>query len=505
MAKYIRASRKMNYGPPNVTSKYSPLENISFAETDAGYCDDILMRRWKVLNFLGILPRPLALVLPNWATAVTSEQKARQKPPLVVISSNRSNWIKKGIDTGGLQLEALGSAQFDNASDLRALDLTDLNALLGKTHPSPPMYCPSRIGAAAGPRNVYVVVHANEYLTYKTNLAGTGITVVGWMFQKPRPDEMLLCGFGASRFAAIEFCKTLRTRAGNPWDYAWLFDDNVVAFTSFAGYLKVEAAMASGPTDPATGRPRPYICAGFSGGSTTISPIENTEWAKKELKEGKRDGIRGKEYAALPAVKKKGLIQQAALWNIAELTRLNLNFGPIFVNSGEDVSLGNYFNVKNKDEAKPKMPYLFYESISIRKEDTGDDSSPGARVVQKARETISALFAESERFDPRPFQDYLDFPPPLMIKPIKIDPKDPATETEQTLAHFVVKTVLPHTSSTIQKKAKEKQTKDTGMCHAAEQTICKAIELERVEETTLNQTFKINGDTPQDIVPSDKP
>ncbi len=493
---FIRAYRRPSYGPPNVTDKYSPLMNFNFTETRETYCESILTRRIELLQGIGLLPQSLGLVMPNWEKAI--ELEADKKPPLVVISTNRSKWIKKAIEAGNAELKKIKIAEFDNASDLRALKAT------AKQKVSPPMYAPARIGSA-GSRNVYVVVHANEYLTYKTNLAGTGITVVGWMFQKPRLDEMLLCGFGASRFAAIEFCKTLRTRAGNPWDYAWLFDDNVVAFTSFAGYLKVEAAMASGPTDPATGRPRPYICAGFSGGSTTISPIENTEWAKKELKEGKRDGIRGKEYAALPAVKKKGLIQQAALWNIAELTRLNLNFGPIFVNSGEDVSLGNYFNVKNKDEAKPKMPYLFYESISIRKEDTGDDSSPGARVVQKARETISALFAESERFDPRPFQDYLDFPPPLMIKPIKIDPKDPATETEQTLAHFVVKTVLPHTSSTIQKKAKEKQTKDTGMCHAAEQTICKAIELERVEETTLNQTFKINGDTPQDVAPSDKP
>src|SRR5689334_2978900 len=386
MPHHIRAKRNGAYGPPNVTSKYAPLEDITFSDTDVSFCNNLVMRRWAVLNSCGFLPQSLTLVLPSWTTAVASEKKKDQKPPLVVISSNRSHWIKKGLDSGDLQLQTLEleAGEFDSASDLRALDFTDINEERQRSKPpqpplpSPPMYHPKRIGKTSEQRNVYVVVHTREYKTYKDTLEGTGITVVGWMFTPPQPDEPLLCGFGASRYAAIEFCKELRRRADNRWDYAWLFDDNVVAFTSFAGYEKVEAAMASGPVDPATGAPRPYMCAGFSGGTATVSSGENADWARRELKAGEEDGIRGKEYARLPTSSGKGLVQQAALWNIAELQRRKLNFGPIFVASGEDVSLGNYFDAKNeRGTAETKMPYLYYEGIGIVKEDATIDASEG--------------------------------------------------------------------------------------------------------------------------------
>jgi hypothetical protein len=68
---------------------------------------------------------------------------------------------------------------------------------------------------------------------------------VGWDFVRPK-DVKPFVGFGASRFAAIEFCKTLRTNVtdlGKVWDYAWLIDDNVVALENFAGLEKVEAAF----------------------------------------------------------------------------------------------------------------------------------------------------------------------------------------------------------------------------------------------------------------------
>jgi hypothetical protein len=485
--KLIRAYRSPSYGPPLVTDKYAPLRDIDFSEADADFCDGLLNRRWQLLHGFGLLPQPLALVMPDWAKAIAAE--AGKKSPLVVISTNRSKWIKSGIEAGNVQLGGLDITQFDNASDLRALTARSRQKL------SPPMYCPSRIGEAAGPRNVYVVVHTAEYQTYKRNLAvEPRITVVGWQFKPPREGAVPLCGFGASRFAAIEFCKHLRTAAGEPWDYAWLFDDNVVAFTSFAGYGKVEAVMDAAKKEKPT--PKPYICAGFNGGTVTISPKDNAKWATDELAGGERDEIRGKQYAELPVTSPTGgLIQQAALWNIAELTKKKLNFGPIFVTSGEDVSLGNYFDAK-------KIPYLFYDRIGIRKEDTENDDGKPAAVVKQGREELIALIAEMERSEASAF---LQPPPPIMIKPlIKPPPERVRDDAEQTLARFIENSVLPNASEVVKAQAAGAVMKNTASCQAAEQTICKAIKLGHVRDAALNQTFRINGDEAQTVVQADR-
>ena len=468
--KLIQAYRNGSYGPPLVTQKYAPLEDISFSEADKDFCDALLTRRWSVVNSLGLLPEQLRLTLSDWPAAIASEKD--KKSPLVVISSNRSKWIRKGIEAGTVQLSKLKIAQFDNASDLRAL------TALSKQKTSPPIYSPARIGEAAGRRNVYIVVYASEYDVYRTNLAGfAGITVVGWQFRSPRRGAVPLCGFGASRFAAIEFCKELRTAAEEPWDYAWLFDDNVVALAPFAGYDKVEAAMAEGETARA--------CAGFHGGTSTIPASKNSVWAAKELKAG-----RGKQTAKLPASKTPGLVQQASLWNIAYLTEKKLNFGPIFVASGEDVSIGNYLDVK-------EIPYLYYESTKIFKEDTENDGGPGAEATQRGREQLTELMAESEWIE---VHSPLGPPPPIMFKALKKKgDKVPHDAGEQTLGRFIVTTVLPHASLDIKLKARDPKTKNTAMCQATEQSICKAIKLGQVRDPALDKTFKINGEGTQDV------
>ena len=477
MPKFFQAYRNSAYGPPLVTQKYAPLENIDLAGADDDFCDGLLTKRWQVLNNLGLLPQQLNLILPDWP--YTSFGEKDKKPPLVVISSNRSQWIKKGIEAGNVQLDKLKIEEFDNASDLRAL------TALSKQKTSPPMYAPKRIGEAAGPRNVYVLVHGAEYETYVTNLADTGITVVGWEFRRPRRRAIPVCGFGASRFAAIEFCKQLRQMAGDPWDYAWLFDDNVVAFTGFAGYVQVEQAMDKAKKDG-----KPCICAGFTGGTKTISARENQKWADAEITAGKKPrSERGKQASALPKSKTPGLVQQAALWNIAELTARSLNFGPIFVTSGEDVSIGGYFDFK-------KIPYLYYEGIKILKEDPENDGSPGGKAIQKGKDQITELMAESEWTDVATAP-----PPPVMVKPLKKKgDKVPHSDKEQTLGLFVIKTVLPHASADTQAKAKDPKTWNIAACQATEQTICKAIKLGRVRDAALDQTFKINGDADQAVV-----
>lgn len=464
----ISAYRNSAYGPPLVNQKYAPLEDIVFTGADTDTCDAFLTRRWQLLAGMGLLPQPLHLIVPKWSTVTEAEDGT--KPPLVVISTNRSNWIKKGIEAGNVQLTNVKLKQFVSASDLRAL-----TALTGQTQ-SPPIYAPARIGDP-DERKVYVVVHAAEYDTYKTNLAGTGITVVGWSFQPPRRRSIPLCGFGASRYAAIEFCKYLRTQAGEPWDYAWLFDDNVVALGPFAGYQKVEDAMAAG------GKTR--ACAGFHGGTVTLPPSEIRAWADKEVKAG-----RGKQTSKLEVSKPPGLIQQASLWNIAYLTENKLNFGPIFIQSGEDVSIGNYFDVE-------ETPYLYYEGVTIRKEDVTNDNSEGAKAVKKAREKLTAVITKMERLEAG--APFITPPPPIKIKPL-IKTDDPVNDDEeQTMARFVSKSVLPHASDDIQARATEPATRNTAWCQATEQTICKAIKLGWVSDAAQNQTFKINGDGTQAI------
>jgi hypothetical protein len=499
--KLIQAYRNSAYGPPLVTQKYSPLSNISFDEVDETFCSRMLRNRWKELRDRGLIPKPLALVVPNWADMVRDE--AGKKPPLVVISTNRSKWIKQGVEAAAAQppeLRTYPATEEDpalrtyvNAGDLRALTAER------KQKVSPPVYCPSRIGDA-GPRNVYVVVHTAEYQTYRDNLADTGINVVGWTFQSPAGVKLYLTGFGASRFAAIEFCKALRAAATTepegdeeegeaPWDYAWLLDDNVVALTSFAGYAAVEAAM--------DGAEETHVCAGFRGGSSAEDFTKIKKWAEKELEAGKIDPTRGKQAAALPPPEKEpGILQQVVLWNIAHLAKHNLNFGPVFIASGEDVSMGNYF-------IRKKTPFFFYGGIGVFKENPTDDNSPGSKTLKKAREGMTALFATMEGANPAPEPAPGTQPPPLKFKPL-VNPRDEVVfdRGEQPLANFVVNVVLPNASVVIRPLAGVAATQNTAKCQAVEQITCAAIKLKLVGDDALNETF---SDAAQEVRQVDRP
>jgi len=405
----ISTDRNGNYGPPLVSQKYSPLANIQLTPADQNYCSALLTNRRNLLIAQNIFPQqPLILTAPSWPAIIAAE--AGHDPPLVVISSNRAQWILSGINAANSQLASLGLATFANASDLNALTAQASQAV------SPPIYCPTRIGPAPN-RNVYIVVHTLEYIFYKNTLRGTGITVIGWSFRaaRPFPAMGLLAGFGASRFAAIQFCKTLRTAAPGgapPWNFAWLFDDNVVALTNFAGYVAVEAAMAPNA-----------VCAGFQGGTSALSFIANRTWA--------RAGLGGAAPALPPLTPGGGILQQAVLWNIAYLSSNQMNISPIFVTSGEDVSIGNYFNTQ-------PIPYRYYGGITVRKEDpTIMDGSPGAQSVTAARNAYAAFFANAESAGPAA-------PPPLLPPPVQFQPQQAGDGGVQTLSNFVNNCVLPN-------------------------------------------------------------
>jgi hypothetical protein len=235
----ITTDKNTSYGPPFVNTKYSPLMNIEYVNDNRALHSWILTNRSNLFAQRNLLPGALRLATANWNGIIVAE--AGHLPPLVVISSCRSGWIADGVAAATAQLTALGQAHFASVTDLNALTAYGADQTC-----SPPIYCPARLGPNPN-RNVYIVVHITEYETYVAALAGSGMTVIGWVFAAPlNQHDIWLAGFGASRFAAIEFCKTLRTAAtpqsgAAPWNYAWLFDDNVVALNNLPGLANIEA------------------------------------------------------------------------------------------------------------------------------------------------------------------------------------------------------------------------------------------------------------------------
>lgn len=420
-----------NYRGPEGYNKYSPFSRINLVAGDVASYNTLVDQRKNLLYDMGVFPAELTLTVNSWAARVVDESTGPKSPPLVVISSNSSNYIKTGLGTVDSQLVALGLANFNNISDLRAFkDAT----------PSPPIYCPKRLGPP-NRRNVYVVVQYSEYKTYKAALAGyPGIYVVGFSFDDPL-DTGMLTGFGAARYAAIEFCKQLRTQAGNPWGLAWLFDDNVVGLTSVPSLTAVEAALG---TD---------ICAGFSGLPEPQNRTNTQTWING-VPPAQKEGL---GIPALPASarnpKTHGLVQQAACWNIEKLTTLNLNFSPIFVASKEDVSFANCF------DANP-FSYKFYYSKIIRKETRpGYDDSDGAKAVNASRASYARQFSRLERTTP-----IQDIPPPP-------SPSPPPT----TLGPYIATVVVPNSTKLSAPQKASVDIRQTAACQAIESVITTAI------------------------------
>lgn len=452
----IEVSKQMAYGGHLVNEKYKPLLNVQYQDGDRGIYSRLASHRAELLTAAHILPQPLEL-RTSWPAAITAENKAGQLPPLVVISSNRSTWIAAGI---GACTEQLKHVRFSVAHDLNAL--TDK----GKVGQSPPLYAPARTGPN---RNVYIVVHLFEYTQYKTALEGLGITVVGWRFHRPRGSPVgELAGFGASRFAAIEFCKELRSASGNRWDYAWLLDDNVVGITSWPGYVAFETIMATKPKS---------LCVGFKAGTLAEKQSDIVTWAANEVKKGRAIPT------ALPRSEPKGLVQQASLWNIKELTDSYLNFGPAFIHSAEDVSFTKYLDLQ-------PLPYFFYEGAKVRKEAAREDGTKGAGKVKTAREAYArwVVNAESAGAVTNPT------PPPVMVK-LK-------GGADQKLSEFITGWFTAQHGATPPPVADvtTDATQQKAMCQAVEQIVVEACERGFFNKDALTANLKINGSKAQEIV-----
>jgi hypothetical protein len=192
----IEASTNTSYGGATVTQKYSPLRGITYRATQNAEYSALLTNRINQLANANIFPQSLMLVT-DWDTQIAAV--SGHDPPLVVISSNRSKWIAEGVR---LSREQWKLTKYDGSNDVTAL-----TGVVAKQEQSPPLYAHQR---TEGDRKIYIVVHMHEYHQYAEALAESGMTVVGWSFRTPGSAPGPLTGFGASRYAAIEFCKHLR-------------------------------------------------------------------------------------------------------------------------------------------------------------------------------------------------------------------------------------------------------------------------------------------------------
>lgn len=440
----IKAQANLNYGGTLVSEKYSPLYKVDLSTDDKELCSKVFTNRSELLASLGVLPGTLELVANNW-TQIFKSQTEHTKPPLVVVSSNRSKWIRAGIEEGDRRLEALGLPHFDGVNDLRALQREPARQHINS--PNPPIYSPKRIVRKGKllDRNVYIVVASSEFREYHANLTSKGITVIGWDFKDDKSlngfVDQSLNGFGASRFAAIQFCKTLRTDASSPWDYIWLFDDNVVAIEQFIGLDDEEQLIKNGKD----------ACFGFHGANVAQSNNKNYRWAMGWERPRSND----KPVARI--------LQQAVLWNIKYLTDKNLNFPPIFLASAEDVSLSRYLD-------REKIPYSFFKDKNIRKEVTTYDGH-------------SELLPLTDYFAKLESMTTLNNPPP----PVGIENKG-----ERFIVSFFVdyKVLLNSDLPDTRAKVKNAPFRNKAACQAVEQIMKVAIQSrDWVDDDALTATF----------------
>ncbi|HWW07277.1 hypothetical protein [Collimonas sp.] len=298
----LNARNNGTYGGNLINQKYKPLDNPALAPPDHAYYRQLFSARQglltginayppNTLNFYGNLPVPAIAVAP-----------------LVVVSSNRANWMQAILQN------AANHGPFTGY-----LDATSFHSDVV------PWYAPLRSG-----RPVYIVVHWSEYDYYEARVGGgafPNVTVVGYKFTATAP-ALDIVGFGASRYAALQ----LMINQG--YHQAWTVDDNVVNVNGFPNTLDVvEAFMPLGGGAPIWG-------IGFTG--ATVNTGAATLYAPGTL-----------TFAAVPpafGTTVSGLLQQVVLWNLDQLRAANINFSPLFVASNEDVSLSSYLQFNHLDQ-----------------------------------------------------------------------------------------------------------------------------------------------------------
>lgn len=369
----IPVQNNAQYGGALINQKYAPLE-VNAAEIDNGAQAEyvaLFQGRIGLLQNQNILPRQLNLYASNWANIQNNEAAVAALPPIVVISSNRAEWINEKNNTA-IELQP---GNFVNVNDTAAL-------VAGAT----PWYAPKRINDAN--RHVYIVVHREEYEYYQAILGTTGMTIIGWEFESSMRiitsngsivnDSYV--GFGASRFAAIEFCKYLFNHqiaggVANPpvpaaRQKAWLVDDNVVYVRGFPGFAVAEAAMNN-----------EIWGLGFSGATRNSTEMEIMGLA----------AALNNASMAPDDLQQLGLLQQCVLWNINQLNAQHLNYSPYFASSNEDTSLSNYLQRQNPSRVRIST------GASVFKANPVNGVSIGAENLNFLRQRVIQGFYDIER------------------------------------------------------------------------------------------------------------
>jgi hypothetical protein len=313
----IPVRNNVQYGGDSINQKYSPLEVNSVALRTGASKEyaKLFEKRISILKGQSLFPSELTFVAENWSAMQTSEAADNTQPPIVVVSNNRADWIKK----------VLGRVKKNYN------DVNDDNAF---GNGATPWYSPKRIGN--GNIHVYIIVHILEYQHYRDVLKNTGLRVIGWSFKRRKQKSCV--GFGASRYAAIEFCKYLFNTpiakkfkppiapddAGPPIpvekQMAWLVDDNVAYVSAFPGFKDAVTTMKN----------EGVWGLGFMG-ATKNFPDKYFEETLESVGKGEIEDL-----------EKKGLLQQCVLWNIGQLYANNINFSPYFISSNEDTSFSGF-------------------------------------------------------------------------------------------------------------------------------------------------------------------
>jgi hypothetical protein len=364
-----------NYGGILVTQKYTPL-NVNGIDLNAAgiqaQVTTLFQNRIACLNAQGILPQGLTFHAANWDLIQQNESHAATLPPLVVISSNRSQWIR---DT------------WDTADQIQVANYADVNDIAALVAGSTPWYSPKRINDAH--RHVYIMVHQLEYAKYQAALADTNMTVIGWEFDRNAyiapggmlPQNRTYVGFGASRYAAIEFCKHVFNHRFNaldpltaniplaaPRQKAWLVDDNVCYVNAFPGLANAEAELGAN-----------VWALGFTGATRNSSQAEVMALANN---------------AAAPLgaalTDNNYLIQQCSVWNIEQLNANFLNFSPYFITSAEDSSLSTYLINDGRSKAR------FALGATVRKGMPYHDNDITATRLGRLRDTDVSNYYDYE-------------------------------------------------------------------------------------------------------------
>ncbi|MGB3186087.1 MAG: hypothetical protein WBB15_09515 [Ornithinimicrobium sp.] len=305
----------------NGAQKYNPFGPIT-ARDGPGPDGVVALQALFAVRTSSILKWNGKLNLRTDFGAIVREENAKAKgkgqalPPIIVVSSNRSVWIDECLSAA--KPETTENAEtYKSPWDLSAH--ADDNA-------SPPVFPPLYAPARTAGRSVFILVRNDEYSRYKVSLERfESIRVVGWAFDQSseppdnegrwRPwEHNAIAGFGASRFAAVQFCREMRRR-GVGWSKAWLMDDNVVRL-AIASFAEEEGKLDGG-----------LHAAGFQG----AKQVTSIEYLKETAGTPKPSTIAVKKLSGV-------LLQQVVLLNLTKLESSGNAFSPAFVAAAEDKS-----------------------------------------------------------------------------------------------------------------------------------------------------------------------